>query len=193
MLQQQLEVVLVLRLQLVGLGVHPPHRTEQMQRLVNQVTSEITQQPAPGRGWRRIWGPSLKGRLEPTNLAQLTSIEQPAHGKQVESHRRFWYAVTSTPARSARSTVRRAASAFNANGLSQTTGIPRWTTSSVTAVCVAAGVHTAMASTPDSTRSATESNTGTPGQASATSARRAGDRVTTPANTQPGTPAISGA
>ena len=80
-----------------------------------------------------------------------------------ESQRRFWYGLSSTPSRSASSIVCRAACASSANGLSQTTGSPRRSNSSVSAVCVAAGVDTVTASTPAATRSSTESYTATPG------------------------------
>ena len=81
--QHQLELILELRLQLVGFGVDPVDRTEQVQRLVDEMTSEVTQQPAAGCRRLRVRSPSLKGRLEATDLTQLAGMEQPAHGKQV--------------------------------------------------------------------------------------------------------------
>ncbi len=75
----------------VDLGVHLLDRSEQHERLIDQVAPEVVQHPAGllavaalAPGTRAHLGPpALEARLEAPHLAQAVFGEQPAHGEEV--------------------------------------------------------------------------------------------------------------
>ena len=90
------------------------------------------------------------------------------------SQRRLWNTDSSTPAESAAAASSRPTSAVGANGLSATTCTPAATASRTSSRRVSGGVVIVTASTPLASSAPRLSKTGTPGQSSATSARRCG-------------------
>ena len=82
-LQQHQEVVLGLRTDLVRLGVHPVHRAEQVQGLIDQMAAEVAKQTAAGRRRLGLRGPAFKRRLEPPHLAQTAGVQESTDGQQV--------------------------------------------------------------------------------------------------------------
>ena len=82
-LQQQQEFVLRLRADLVRLRVHPTHRAEEMQSLVDQMAAEVAKQTATGRRRLGLRRPALERRLEPAHLAQTAGVQESTDGQQV--------------------------------------------------------------------------------------------------------------
>ena len=109
------------------------------------------------------------------------------------SQRRLWKTLSGIPASRAAATSSRPASALGANGLSAIVGTPAASACRTSSRRVCGGVVMVTASTPASRRSAEESYARTSGKSSASSARRSGERVTTPASSTPRAAAMNGA
>ncbi len=73
----------VLRRSVLQLGIHPFDRAEQHQRLIHQMTAQVTQHATTAGLADRTWRITLDAGLEPADRAQRLTVQQLAHGEEV--------------------------------------------------------------------------------------------------------------
>ena len=186
-------------------SVRPSGRSSQSRCALTLRTS-----PSSQSIWSTTWLPMSRSRPPPGPASSVagssrskrectrhSSPSRPlstteARVRMSASQRRLWNTDSSTPAESAAAASSRPTSAVGANGLSATTCTPAATASRTSSRRVSGGVVMVTASTPLASSAPRLSKTGTPGQSSATSARRWGERVTTPASSMPSAASMNG-